>query len=269
MQDLKVTLVQTHLEWENPQANFRLFEEKLAPLKNKTDLIILPEMFTTGFTMNAANVFDDNGTKTKLFLQNQASLLHAAICGSVIVKENGQFFNRLYFVLPDGTVFHYDKRHLFRMAKEHEVFSKGKKRLIVTYKGWKICPLICYDLRFPVWSRNHDYEHNQSEALVYDLLIYVANWPAPRKNAWQDLLKARAHENLSYVCGVNRVGKDGNNVEYTGNSAVINFKGETLLKHQDYKDFTGTVNLSGEDLTKFREKFPAFLDKDYFYIIDK
>ncbi len=269
MQDLKVTLVQTHLEWENPQANFRLFEEKLAPLKNQTDLIILPEMFTTGFTMNAANVFDDNGTKTKLFLQKHASEINAAICGSVIVKENNHFFNRLYFVLPDGTVFHYDKRHLFRMAKEHKVFSGGEERLIVKYKGWRICPLICYDLRFPVWSRNHDYIHNTSKDLVYDLLIYVANWPSPRKTAWKDLLKARAHENLAYVCGVNCIGKDGNNVEYSGNSAIINFKGEILLQREDGKSFTETISLNYEDLTKFREKFPAFLDKDYFYIIDK
>jgi len=258
MKNLKTTIIQTTLHWQNREANLKMFEDKINSISEETDLIILPEMFTTGFTMEAEdNAENDDFTLSKI--KNWASSKNAAICGSVIVEENNKYFNRLYFVKPDGSFKKYDKRHLFRMAGEDKNYSAGEKRLIVEYKGWKICPLICYDLRFPVWSRNINNE--------YDLLIYVANWPAPRSMAWQTLLRARATENLAYCIGVNRVGEDNNGMDYCGNSSIIDFKGYSIFENEK-EEVIHTEILSKQDLDNFRNKFPAHLDADLFSITE-
>lgn len=260
-QNLKTTIIQTNLHWQDREANLNMFEEKMMSIKEDTDLIILPEMFSTGFTMDAVHNAEHHNeeehlpTVTEMF--HWAKLKNAAICGSIIVKELGVFYNRLFFVKPDGTYTIYDKRHLFRMAGEDKHYTAGTEKIIIAYKGWKICPLICYDLRFPVWSRNVNN--------AYDLLIYVANWPAPRSTAWQTLLKARAVENLSYCIGVNRVGKDENDFHYSGNSAIINFKGDVLYEKED-QEVIHTASLSKTELTAFREQFPAHMDADEFEI---
>jgi predicted amidohydrolase len=257
MQPLKITLIQSALHWERPEANLAMFEEKIWTIKEKTDLIVLPEMFTTGFTMNAQPLAEMMNFNTFRWMKQMAKQTSASITGSVIIKEDGNFYNRLIWMNPDGNFFTYDKRHLFRMAGEDQVFTQGKEKIIVDLKGWKICPLICYDLRFPVWSRNIN-NH-------YDLLLYVANWPAARSLAWKTLLRARAIENLSYVAGLNRIGNDGKEIPYSGDSAVINFKGEDVLDLGDQEDIK-TVNLDPHLLHEFREKFPAHLDADRFSI---
>src|SRR5690606_24430266 len=202
MQDLRITIIQTSLHWQDASANRTMFSEKLAAAAPATDLIVLPEMFTTGSSMDAAGLAEDAEGPTLQWMKEEAVRYSAVLTGSVMVKEGDNYYNRLYWVRPDGTYEHYDKRHLFRMAKEHHSYTPGKEKLLVELKGWNICPLVCYDLRFPVWSRNTGSQ--------YDLLLYVANWPKPRANAWSTLLQARAIENLSYVVGVNRVGTDGN-----------------------------------------------------------
>ncbi|HSZ72387.1 MAG TPA: amidohydrolase [Cytophagaceae bacterium] len=257
MQDLKLALVQTDLHWEDPTANRSMLEEKIWQLKEHVDVIVLPEMFTTGFTMKAAQHAEGMNLHTSRWMKQMAAQTNAAICGSYIVKENGTFYNRLLWMFPDGTFHTYDKRHLFRMAGEHDVFGAGREKLIVEWKGWKICPLVCYDLRFPVWSRN--------VANAYDVLIYVANWPQARVKAWSTLLKARAIENISYVVGVNRTGIDGHDIPYNGASACIDFKGDTLWELEDTEGIE-VCTLSAEALLQFREKFPAWKDADQFNI---
>ena len=263
MQDLSVTLIQTELHWHQPEANRAMLEEKLWQIAEPTDVIMLPEMFTTGFTMQAKENAEVARTTTLKWMQQMAKQKNAVITGSYIVQEKGQYYNRLLWVKPDGSFQQYDKRHLFRMANEHEHYSAGTERLICEWKDWKICPLICYDLRFPVWSRNQPTEN----ALAYDLLLYVANWPAARQQAWDVLLPARAVENLCYTVGVNRVGEDGNGIAYTGGSAVYGFKGDTLwLQHTS--EAIKTITLSGDELEQYRQKFPAQLDADKFKLID-
>ncbi|MCU0468623.1 MAG: amidohydrolase [Arcicella sp.] len=263
MQDLSVTLIQTDLFWENPTANLANLEEKIAQISEPTDLIILPEMFNTGFTMNVKAVAEPMNLTTFKWMKQQAKKTNAVVTGSYIVKEENHYYNRLIWMRPDGTYETYDKRHLFRMGGEHESFSGGNKQLIVELKGWWICPLICYDLRFPIWSRQRATE---SSTLAYDLLIYVANWPAVRSKVWDTLLQARAIENLSYCIGVNRIGEDGMGLNYSGNTAIIDFKGNHLFYQQDIEIVT-TQTLCMSDLTDFRTKFPAFLDADAFEII--
>ncbi|MDX5422155.1 MAG: amidohydrolase [Hymenobacteraceae bacterium] len=253
--NLRVTIIQTALHWQDATANRQMFSEKLAATQPATDLIVLPEMFTTGFSMNAAELAEEADGPTLQWMKDEAARYSAVLTGSVIVKEGENYYNRLYWVRPDGTHEHYDKRHLFRMAKEHHTYTAGKEKLLVELKGWNICPLVCYDLRFPVWSRN-----TQSQ---YDLLLYVANWPKPRANAWSTLLQARAIENLSYVVGVNRVGTDGNGHPYSGDSAIIHPKGYKLLETTEVEG-VHTITLSKEELTEFREAFPAHLDADDF-----
>jgi omega-amidase len=254
---LQVSFFQTELFWENPTANLAMFEEKIAALPHTTDLIVLPEMFSTGFTMNIEKVAEPMNLTTLRWMKQQAAATGAVITGSFIVKENGKFYNRLAWVEPNGSVDVYDKRHLFRMGQEHLYYEAGQQKLIKTLKGWRICPLICYDLRFPVWSRNVD--------LAYDLLLYVANWPAPRVHVWNTLLQARAIENLSYVVGVNRIGTDGNALAYSGDSAVIDFKGERLF-YESNTEAVCQIGLDKELLDAFRSKFPAHLDADRFEI---
>jgi predicted amidohydrolase len=273
MQDLSVTLIQTDLFWESTTANLANLEEKMAQISLPTDLIILPEMFNTGFTMDVKSVAEPMNFTTFKWMKQQAKRTKAVITGSYIVKEEGQFYNRLIWMRPDGSFETYDKRHLFRMGGEHHNFAGGSARLIVELKGWRICPLICYDLRFPVWSRNfHVGEERNENAnpntsnLNYDLLIYVANWPAVRSQVWDVLLQARAIENQSFCIGVNRVGHDGMGLDYDGNSAVIDFKGNKLF-YQKYAEVINTQILNKKELDDFRAKFPAYLDADDFVLL--
>ena len=263
MQDLKVALIQSDLHWHKPEANLAMFEEKIWSMEQMPDIIVLPEMFTTGFTMAASEFAEPMGTRTTRWMQLQAKQTNAAITGSFIVKEQGKFFNRLLWVTPDGNFSVYDKRHLFRMASEHETYTGGDERLVVSWKGWRICPQICYDLRFPVWSRNK--MHN--DVPDFDLLIFVANWPAPRISAWDVLLRARAIENLCYTIGVNRVGNDGMDINYLGHSAVIDPKGEVLWV-EEMNEAIQMVTLDRQGLERHRNKFPVHLDADNFEIVD-
>ena len=254
MMNLRVSLVQTDLVWEDPAANCAQLEERLADLAGKTDVVVLPEMFATGFSMSPTSAEIGRGPVLQ-WMQVQASRLGALMIGSLKVKQQNSFLNRLYAVHPDGSFVSYDKRHLFRMGAENEFYQAGDKQVIVSYKGWNLAVFICYDLRFPVWSRN--------VGMAYDAAIYVANWPAPRANAWRTLLQARAIENLAYVVGVNRVGTDANNLSYAGDSLLVDFKGGLQLDLQA-KDQILTSELSAVDLADFRAKFPAHLDADLF-----
>lgn len=263
MQDLKITWLQSELYWEEIDANLSSFEEKIWLIDGPTDVIVLPEMFSTGFTMNAAKLAERMNMRTFKWMQQMANQTNALILGSYIATENNKYYNRLVWMEPSGSFKTYDKRHLFRMAVEHTTYFPGNNLLVSDWKGWKICPLICYDLRFPVWSRNTVDASNGK--LNYDVLLYVANWPAARIEAWDSLLKARAIENLSYVVGVNRVGIDGNGIEYNGHSGCYSPKGELMIFSED-KNAINTVVLSGSALQEFREKFPAHLDADNFTI---
>ncbi|MHA8073970.1 amidohydrolase [Aquirufa sp. HETE-40SA] len=254
MTNLRVSLVQTDLVWEDPSANCAQLEEKLAVLTGLSDVIILPEMFATGFSMTSAGAEIGKGSALQ-WMQVQANRLGSLLIGSLKVKYQTSYYNRLYAVYPDGTYSSYDKRHLFRMGGEHEFYQSGDQQVIVTYKGWKLALFVCYDLRFPVWSRN--------VGLSYDAAIYVANWPSPRANAWRTLLQARAIENLAYVVGVNRVGVDANDLAYAGDSLLVDFKGDLQLDLQANQQIL-TSELSHEALTEFRAKFPAHLDADSF-----
>lgn len=261
MQDLKISLIQSPLHWQEIDANLAMFEEKIWQIQGKPDLIILPEMFNTGFSMEVKKLAEPMNSKTFRWMKQQAAQQQAVVTGSFIVKEEGNYYNRLIWMEPDGQFATYDKRHLFRMAQEHHHFSMGTQRLICEVKGWRICPMICYDLRFPVWSRNLTAEGE----LAYDLLLYVANWPEPRSSAWSILLQGRAVENLCYVAGLNRVGSDGNGIAYDGSSAVVNPKGQRLY-YAEGCDTIHTLTLHGEELQRYREKFPAQLDADRFQL---
>lgn len=255
---LTISIVQQDIVWQNSFENLKKLELLMSSISS-TDVIVLPEMFNVGFTMNAQQVVENTATVVA-WMQHHATQKKCAIVGSIPVKENNTYYNRLFWVEPNGTTKHYDKRHLFRMANEHEHYSEGKEKLIINYKGWNICPLVCYDLRFPVWSRN-GFKNNQYS---YDVLMYVANWPEVRKQAWVTLLQARAIENLSYCVGVNRVGEDGNEILYSGDSAVYDYKGDKLSTLEPYKEAVETIQLSHASLEQFREKFPAGLDADAF-----
>ena len=255
---MHITLLQPDLYWHDPVANRAMLEEHIFALPEPTDLIVLPEMFTTGFTMDARAVAEPMNLTTFRWLKQMAAQTGAVVTGSYVVREGNAFYNRLIWMQPDGEFDVYDKRHLFRMAGEEKVYTAGTRPIVKEWKGWRICPLICYDLRFPVWSRN-----TSSSESTYDLLLYVANWPAPRRNAWNTLLQARAIENLSYVVGVNRVGQDGNQHDYTGDSAIIDFTGDVLFRHSD-TEIVYQQKLSLDDLRAFRERFPADLDADDF-----
>jgi predicted amidohydrolase len=260
--NLKVSIIQSELHWENVDENLEMFTQKIKALSKSIDIIVLPEMFNTGFSMDSSELAETMGGKTIAWMKNQAIISDAIITGSLIIKENGNYYNRLIWVQPDSELYIYDKRHLFRMAGEHNYFAVGEKRLVVSYKGWRICPLICYDLRFPVWSRNTD----ENETPAYDCLIYIANWPAVRKQPWSKLLEARAIENQCYVIGVNRVGEDGNGIAYSGNSVVVNPKGDVISSISENADTSESIDLSLTELNDFREKFPVSLDGDEFVL---
>ncbi len=258
---LKLALVQTDIYWEDIPANLAELEEKLDGLKNKADIIILPEMFSTGFSMQPEKISEPLNLVTTRWMRQMALATGALVIGSFAAREgSSSYYNRLMAVFPDGNYGHYDKRHLFRMGNEHEIYTPGNRKLLLTWKGWRICPLICYDLRFPVWSRN-------LSADPYDLLIYVANWPAARSDAWKTLLKARAIENLSYTAGVNRTGDDFKGTAHDGGSAVFDYKGRELLLLGNEPEIA-IVTISRQKLSEYRERFPAHLDADQFRIVE-
>ncbi len=252
---LNTALLQVDLKWEDPQANRSLFSKEIKALSDEIDLIILPEMFTTGFSMNAEKLAERNDGLSFNWMREMAILKNAAVTGSLIITEDGNYYNRLFFVFPDGSYKTYDKRHTFTLAKEDKTYSAGKERLIVEYKGWRICPLICYDLRFPVWSRNTE---------DYDLLIYVANWPNKRVAAWDALLKARAIENMSYCIGINRTGIDGDGHDYSGHSAVYDCLGENLTGENREMPFVEEISLDKDHLEKTRKQLKFLQDRDEF-----
>ncbi|WPP48065.1 amidohydrolase [Catalinimonas niigatensis] len=257
---LKISLIQTSLYWQNIDANLGMLEEKIWHIDEKTDLIVLPEMFTTGFTNAAKDLAEPMNSKTFRWMKQQAMQTKAVVCGSFIARDGKDMYNRLLWMRPDGEYATYDKKHLFRMSEEHEIYSAGQDRVVVEWKGWKIRPLICYDLRFPIWSRN---ETDADGYLAYDLLLYVANWPAARVYVWQSLLQARAIENLSYCVGVNRVGEDDMGITYNGHSLLFNYKGEVMNDLEETEKII-TFALHKSELSAFRKKFPAHLDADAF-----
>ncbi len=252
---LKVALVQTVLAWEKPVINRNTIEKKINASTEEVDLLILPEMFTTGFTMKPENMDPSQGKDTLSWMQRVAQNKNTAVMGSLPFIENGSYTNRLFFVTPDGHYQHYDKRHTFTLAGEDQVYTSGTERLVVSYKGFKICPMICYDLRFPVWARNTE---------AYDVLIYVANWPKPRIAAWDTLLKARAIENMAYCIGVNRIGTDENGLEYSGHSAVYDTLGEQCVFSQ--KEEVVYAVLEKEHITTTRNKLKFLDDQDTFIL---
>ena len=252
---LKIALIQADLVWENPTKNRNRFQEKIMAISDTIDLIILPEMFTTGFSMTPENIAETMEGNTVNWMLKLAKEKNCAITGSIIITENSNYYNRLLFVHPSGKIDSYDKKHTFTLAGEHEVYTAGKTKNIIDYKGWKICPLICYDLRFPVWARNTE---------NYDLLLYVASWPKPRIEAWDTLLKARAIENMSYTIGVNRVGVDANNYEYNGNSVAYDMLGNCIDKKNNNEEISVVVELDKESQLKVRNRFLFLEDQDNF-----
>ncbi|TAN07500.1 MAG: amidohydrolase [Rhodanobacteraceae bacterium] len=260
MQNLRVSIVQGATRWHDPAGNRAYYGALIAPLAGTTDLIVLPETFSSGFSNEAIHNAETMDGPTVAWLKDRAKTLGAALTGSVQLRVGGDVFNRLLFVTPDGAVRYYDKRHLFRYADEHKRYAAGNARLVVEWQGWKICPLVCYDLRFPVFSRNR---HAPQGGFDYDLALFVANWPSARAYAWRTLLRARAIENLSYCVGVNRVGVDGNQLPYSGDSAVLDYLGQPLVA-LGTQEQTATASLSHTALTAFREKFPAWMDADAF-----
>ena len=254
--ELKLALIQSSLVWENPEKNREDFSKKLDSINGEVDLVILPEMFTTAFTMTPWNIAKEEGEETVKWMQKEAERKKMALTGSMVYFADGHYYNRLWFVEPNGKSIFYDKRHTFTLAGEDKVYNKGEKRIVINFKGFRICPLICYDLRFPVWARNTE---------DYDVLIYVANWPQPRINAWDALLKARAIENMAYVIGVNRTGTDNTGHSYPGHSTVNNVFGEPIVFSKEEKVLYAT--LDKKHISEAREKLKFLDDKDHFNLI--
>jgi omega-amidase len=256
METLNVTLIQSNMVWEQPAANLANYN-KLVSKVGQTDLIVFPEMFTTGFSMHPAKLKENMDGPTVQWMKQLASRKNAAVTGTLIIEEQGNYYNRCLWVYPNGSIRHYDKHHLFTMVGEHHHYTPGKERLIVEHMGWRICPLVCYDLRFPVWSRNTD---------NYDVLLYMTSWPAARHHVWKSLLVARAIENQSYCLGVNRVGIDHAGKNYRGDSAFIDFKG--FATYLGPSEIAETFKLSYDDLHRFRKVFPVLDDRDHFTLTD-
>jgi omega-amidase len=266
---MRISYIQTRLHWEQPDRNRAMLAAKIAPLAGHTDLIVLPEMFTTGFSMqpqqHAETTYPPDAT-TLIWMQQWAATTHAAIMGSIMCQEGDKFYNRLYFVQPDGRSHYYDKKHLFSLAGEHHAYTAGEDILLVQWCGWNIRPYICYDLRFPVWSRQYKPSKTSAHSDArYDLLVYVANWPQARSHHWRSLLMARAIENQAYVVGVNIVGTDGNGLEYIGDSMVIDYSGQTLA-HSAASEQVLTVQLDKDALQAYRAKLPFLEDADAYLI---
>jgi omega-amidase len=259
MEDLRIGLIQQSLQWEDKDANLNIFSEKIRSMSGEADLVLLPEMFSTGFSMQAQTLAEEmNGTSVS-WMRKMAAEKNCTLCGSLIIREGGRFYNRLVWMNPDGSCLTYDKRHLFRLAEEEKTYTPGTKKIMPELRGWKILPLICYDLRFPVWSRRTPKEN-------YDLLVYVANWPNRRIKAWNTLLPARAVENQCYVAGLNRVGKDGHDISHAGYSGVYDFTGESLWIAEAEASSVQIVTLHAEILQKFRTSLPFDRDADAFII---
>ena len=270
-QQLIITTIQTQLHWENKKANLQMLEQKIGGIREKTEVVVLPEMFSTGFSMKPAALAETMEGETVQWMKKVAAEKKIILTGSLIAEENKNYFNRLVWMLPNGQYGYYDKRHRFAFAGEDQHYTAGNKRLIASVKGWKINLQVCYDLRFPVWARQGSPltplpRRGEQETLEYDVLIYVANWPERRNTAWKTLLQARAIENQCYVVGVNRVGKDANEQYYSGDSMIIDPLGEILYHKKDEEDiFTTTLNK--EHLENVREKFPFWKDADAFQIM--
>ncbi len=268
MPTLSITIIQTNLFWENKPANLRMLEEKISSIPEKTEIVVLPEMFSTGFSMNAASLAETMDGPTVEWMKEISAKNNIVLTGSVIIEENKNFYNRLIWMLPNGKYGYYDKRHLFAYANEAQYYASGEKRLIAQVKGWKVNLQVCYDLRFPVWARQKraaEIDHENKIESEYDLLLYVANWPERRSHAWKTLLCARAIENQCYVVGVNRVGKDGNDIYHSGDSMLIGPLGEVLYHMADDEDIF-TITLEKEQLAQARSKFPFWRDADDFSI---
>ncbi|HUS03436.1 MAG TPA: amidohydrolase [Chitinophagaceae bacterium] len=267
MSSLTITIIQPNLHWENKKANLDMLAQKIESINEKTELVILPEMFSTGFSMQPELLAEKMDGETVAWMKKMASFKKIILTGSVIIEEKGKYYNRLIWMLPNGDYGIYDKRHLFAYADEHNHYSAGNKRLIARVKGWKINLLVCYDLRFPVWARQSPPPPGEAgRGLEYDVLIYVANWPERRITAWNTLLQARAIENQCYVVGVNRVGDDGNNIHYSGESMIIDPLGE-ILYHKANEEDVFTYTLQKEKPDEVREKFPFWRDADSFEIL--
>jgi omega-amidase len=264
MSTLTITTIQTNLHWEDKKANLQMLEEKINSIKEKTEIVVLPEMFTTGFSMNPAELAETMEGETVQWMKRVAAAKKIILTGSVIIEEGGHYFNRMIWMLPNGQYGVYDKRHRFAYAGEDDHYTAGTKRFIASVKGWKINLLVCYDLRFPVWAR----QQSQPEGPEYDLLIYAANWPEKRVHAWKTLLQARAIENQCYVVGVNRVGKDANDFYYSGESMIADPMGEVLYTKKDEEDIF-TITLEKTHLQNVREKLPFLRDADSFQIINE
>ena len=263
MNDLLITTIQTNLFWEDKQANLAMLEDKIASI-GKTELVVLPEMFSTGFSMQPERLAETMDGETMEWLKKVAIKNRIIITGSLIIAENGHFYNRLIWMLPNGEYGFYDKRHLFAYGNEHLHYESGNKRLIASVKGFKVNLQVCYDLRFPVWAR----QNPANSGVEYDLLIYVANWPERRSMAWKTLLQARAIENQCYVIGVNRVGDDGNKIHHTGDSMVVDAMGEILYHKKDEEDIF-TITLDKKHLETIRTKLPFLKDADRFIITNE
>lgn len=264
LENLKITIVQSDLFWEDISKNLSAFSTKLESIKPKnTDIIVLPEMFSTGFTMDPKKNAETVNGKTLLWMKSISKEKNAVIVGSIAIKENGNYYNRLYWVDPEGKILFYNKRHLFRLAKEQDYYTAGAEQLKINFKGWKIRPFICYDLRFPVWSKN---TCNEKGEYSHDVMIYIANWPEIRSYAWNTLLSARAIENQCYVIGVNRIGVDGKNISYSGDSKALDYLGKPIINIPSHTNSMHTVTLNYNELIEYREKFTVGFDWDKFDI---
>jgi len=255
MEPVKITIFQAYLFWENVEKNLNNLSLRLSALKEKTDLILLPEMFNTGFTINVEKCAEKMDGPTMHWMYEHAKAYNCVVAGTLIIEENGHYYNRFVWMSSDGSFVHYDKRHLFGMAEEDKVFTPGNSRIVLNLKGWRVCPMVCYDLRFPVWSRNL--------GNAYDLLVYTACWPDKRSAHWRALIPARAIENQSFVIGVNRVGYDGNEIYYSGGSMCISPNGDVVYYKPEHEDLY-TFTLNPTDLIKAREQFPFLADADDF-----
>lgn len=262
---LSVTLIQTNLHWENKQANLAMFENKLRQIEEPTHLVLLPEMFSTGFSMRPKELAETMSGDTVAWMKAQSAQHKIVLAGSMMIKEEENYYNRFVWMLPNGQSGYYNKRHLFAFAGENQHYTAGSKRIIAQLMGWKINLQVCYDLRFPAWARQQIQHTNGEPQPEYDVLVYVANWPERRSHAWKTLLCARAIENQCYVIGLNRVGKDGNEIYHSGNSMVIDPLGEVLYHCADDEDIF-TIQLQKEQLQSVREKFPFWKDADRFSI---
>jgi omega-amidase len=267
MSSLTLTLIQANLQWEDKAANLQMFEQKINDLQEKTEIIILPEMFNTGFSMQPEKFAEKMDGEAVTWMKRISAEKRVIVTGSIMIEENGHYYNRLIWMLPNGQMGQYDKRHLFAYANEDQHYTGGQKRFIASVKGWRINLMVCYDLRFPVWARqSKKIDGDGSPQLEYDMLIYVANWPERRSHAWKTLLQARAIENQSYCIGVNRVGNDGNDIYHSGDSMVINPFGEAVY-HKSHDEDVFTITLQKSDVEDVRTKIPFWKDADPFMIL--